>query len=136
MSDIRITRKEQLNSNTPQTAGMLRLAGINGELSDSTKISGGLMIAEPRTGSSVHHHGEQETVIYVLSGSGQVRWGRHGENCETVRPGDFVFIPAGVAHQEVNPTDETVVWVVVRSGAQPMVVNLPGFDAVVSVSPK
>jgi uncharacterized RmlC-like cupin family protein len=134
VSDIRITRGDQLSSNTPQTEGMLRLAAINGELSDSTKICGGLMTAQPHTSSAVHHHGDQETVIYVVSGGGQVRWGQHGEFSENLRPGDFVFIPAGVPHQELNPTGERIVWVIVRSGAQPVVVNLPGFGAVVSTS--
>jgi uncharacterized RmlC-like cupin family protein len=92
------------------------------------------MIAQPHSASSVHHHGEQETIIYVLAGSGQVRWGRHGEYSETVRPGDFVFIPANLPHQEINPTAETVTWVVIRSGPQPLVVNLPGFDPIASTS--
>ena len=92
------------------------------------------MIAKPHTASSVHHHGEQETIIYVLAGSGQVRWGRFGESSETVRPGDFVFIPAHLPHQELNPTAEPITWVVIRSGPQPLVVNLPGFDPIASTS--
>jgi uncharacterized RmlC-like cupin family protein len=134
VSDVRITRSGHLDSNTPQSSGILRLAAVNSDLTDSSKICGGLMIAEPHTSSSVHHHGDQETVIYVLGGGGQVRWGRRGEFSEMLRPGDFVFIPAGVPHQELNPSAETVIWVVVRSGAQPVVVNLPGFDSVVSTS--
>jgi uncharacterized RmlC-like cupin family protein len=86
------------------------------------------MIAPPHSASSVHHHGDQESIIYVLGGNGQVRWGRYGEYSETVRPGDFVFIPAGLPHQELNPGDDIVTWVVIRSGPEPAVVNLPGFD--------
>jgi uncharacterized RmlC-like cupin family protein len=134
MPDVRITRNNHLDRNTPQSAGILRLAAINSDLSSSSHICGGIMIAQPRTASSVHHHGEQETIIYVLGGSGQVRWGRHGECSETVRPGDFVFIPAHLPHQELNPTAETVTWVVIRSGPQPLVVNLPGFDPIASTS--
>ena len=63
----------------------------------------------------MHHHGEQETIIHVLGGSGQVRWGRYGEHSETARPGDFIFIPAQLPHQELNPTDETVTWVVIAA---------------------
>jgi uncharacterized RmlC-like cupin family protein len=132
MPDVRITRNNQLDRNTPQSAGILRLAAINSELSSSSHICGGVMIAQPHTASSVHHHGDQETIIYVLAGSGQVRWGRYGECSETVRPGDFVFIPAQLPHQELNPSAETVTWVVVRSGPQPLVVNLPGFDPIAS----
>ena len=134
MPDVRITHSNQLDRNTPQSAGILRLAAINSDLSSSTHICGGVMIAQPHTASSVHHHGEQETIIYVLGGSGQVRWGRYGECSETVRPGDFVFIPAHLPHQELNPSSETVTWVVIRSGPQPLVVNLPGFDPIASTS--
>src|SRR5258708_11139142 len=118
MPDVRITRNNHLDRNAPQSAGILRLAAINSDLSSSSHICGGIMIAQAHTASSVHH-GEQETIIYVLGGSGQVRWGRHGECSETVRPGDFVFIPAHLPHQELNPTAETVTWVVIRSDPQP-----------------
>ena len=136
MPDVHITRSGRLYRNTPQSSGILRLAAINKALSNSTQICAGIMIAEPHTSSSVHHHGEQETIIYVLGGSGQVRWGRYGESAETVRPGDFVFIPAGLPHQELNPTTETVTWVVVRSGPQSIVVNLPSFDSAAFSSPE
>ena len=39
-------------------------------------------------------------------------------------PGDFAFVPAWTEHRAVNETDEEVVWVVIRSGPQPTVVNL------------
>ena len=134
MPDVRITRNDQLDRNTPQSAGILRLAAINRALSNSSHICGGIMIAQPHSASSVHHHGEQETIIYVLGGSGHVRWGRYGECSETVSPGDFVFIPAHLPHQELNPTEQTVTWVVIRSGSQPVVVNLPGFEAIASTT--
>jgi uncharacterized RmlC-like cupin family protein len=130
MPDVRVTRSNQLDQNTPQSAGIERLAAINNALSNSSHLCAGIMIAQPHTSSSVHHHGDQETVIYVLGGCGQVRWGQYGECSETVCPGDFVFIPAGLPHQELNPTGEIVTWVVIRSGPQPVVVNLPGFDPV------
>ena len=130
MTDIRITRGDDLDPNTPQTPGIYRLAAINEHLSDASRMCAGIMLAEPYTASTVHHHGEQETIIYVLGGRGQVRWGRHGERCETVRPGDFILIPAYVPHQELNPTADMVTWVVIRSGPQPVVVNLRGFDPV------
>ena len=134
MPDVRITRSGHLDRNTPQSAAILRMAAINHDLSSSSHLCGGIMIAQPHTASSVHHHAEQETIIYVLGGNGQVRWGRCGECSETVGPGDFVFIPAHLPHQELNPTAETVTWVVIRSGPQPVVVNLPGFDPITSAS--
>jgi uncharacterized RmlC-like cupin family protein len=40
--------------------------------------------------------------------------------------GDFIHVPAWLPHMEINPSEEhRFVWVVVRSTAQPIVVNLP-----------
>lgn len=43
-------------------------------------------------------------------------------------PGDFAFIPAWTEHQVVNESDEgDVVWVVTRSGPEPVQVDLVGW---------
>jgi hypothetical protein len=42
-------------------------------------------------------------------------------------PGDFAIIPAWTEHQEVNDSDEDVVWVITCSGGSPVVVNLEGW---------
>ena len=42
-------------------------------------------------------------------------------------PGDFAFIPPWTEHQEVNQTDENVVWILIRSGPEPVVVYLTGW---------
>ena len=39
-------------------------------------------------------------------------------------PGDFIFVPPYVPHQEINAADQPLVCVVVRSGQEPIVVNL------------
>ena len=83
------------------------------------------MLAEPDTASSVHHHGPLETVVYVLSGLSKVRWGSRLEREVDLEPGDFVFIPPYVPHQEINPSpDQPTQWIVVRSGPEAVVVNL------------
>ncbi|KAK6949042.1 hypothetical protein Daesc_009115 [Daldinia eschscholtzii] len=42
-------------------------------------------------------------------------------------PGDFAFIPPWTEHQEINETDENVVWILIRSGPEPVVVYLTGW---------
>ncbi|KAI1413114.1 RmlC-like cupin [Hypoxylon sp. FL1857] len=42
-------------------------------------------------------------------------------------PGDFAFIPPWTEHQEINDTDEKVVWILIRSGPEPVVVYLTGW---------
>ena len=59
----------------------------------------------------------------------RLRWGDKLESVAEAGPGDFVFIPAHLIHQEINasPESETVL-AVVRSGVDPIVVNLPELD--------
>ncbi|MFE2065187.1 cupin domain-containing protein [Streptomyces sp. NPDC059467] len=83
----------------------------------------------PGAATGAHHHGDQETVLYVISGTVRYRWGDRLENVAEAGPGDFVFIPAHVVHQEINASPELeTVWAVVRSGVDPIVVNLPELD--------
>ena len=54
-----------------------------------------------------------------------MRWGDHLEFAEEAGPGDFIYVPPFVPHQEMNArSDEPVEAVVVRSGQDPIVVNL------------
>jgi uncharacterized RmlC-like cupin family protein len=85
----------------------------------------GVMLVDPDTASSVHHHGPLETVVYMVSGQSKVRWGSRLEHEVDLEPGDFVFIPPFVPHQEINPSpDQPTEWIVVRSGGETVVVNL------------
>ena len=84
------------------------------------------MIAKPHSSSAVHHHGEQDTVVYAASGRGAVV-SEGGRKREELCPGDFALIPAFAEHQEVNDGDEDVVWIIHRSGRNPVVQNLDGW---------
>jgi uncharacterized RmlC-like cupin family protein len=54
-----------------------------------------------------------------------MRWGDHLEFSGEAGPGDFIYVPPYVPHQEINAsTGETCEAVVVRSGQDPIVVNL------------
>jgi uncharacterized RmlC-like cupin family protein len=86
----------------------------------------GVFVVEPSARTGIHHHGEQDTIVYVLEGESFVRWGDHGEYSATARAGDFLHVPAWLPHQEINPSSEMPFrWVVVRSTPEPIVVNLP-----------
>jgi len=123
--EVQVVKPLQFDDHTPQTDGMRRLAAISHCLVGSEELWAGVMLAEPNTASSVHHHGPLETVVYVLSGQSRVRWGSRLEHEVDLEPGDFLFIPPYVPHQEINPSpDQTTQWVVVRSGQESIVVNL------------
>ena len=122
----RIVKPLQFDAHTPQTAGTTRwLAAISHGLVGSEGLWAGVLLAEPGTANSVHHHGPLETVVYVLSGQGRVRWGGRLEHESDLEPGDFLCIPPYLPHQEINPSpDRPTQWVVVRSGQEAVIVNL------------
>lgn len=124
-TDVHIVKPLQFDDHTAQTTGMRRLAAISHDLVGSQALWAGVMLAEPNTKSSVHHHGPMETVVYVLSGQSKVRWGRRLEHEADLEPGDFLFVPPYMPHQEINPSaDQATQWVVVRNGQEAIVVNL------------
>jgi uncharacterized RmlC-like cupin family protein len=54
-----------------------------------------------------------------------MRWGDRLEFCDEADPGDFIYVPPYVPHQEINArADIPCEAVVVRSGQDPIVVNL------------
>lgn len=123
---IRVIRPGQFNSETAQTPGSQRLAAVYPGAGIHSPMWGGLFSVEPGARTGIHHHGEQHTVAYVLSGSSYVRWGELGEFGTELHAGDFIYVPAWLPHQEINPSSELPFqWVVVRSTSEPVVWNLP-----------
>src|SRR5256885_9204490 len=121
---VRVIKPGQVDGRRPQTDGMRRRAAVSHALVGSDALWAGVMLADPGTASSVHHHGPQETVVYVLSGPSRVRWGTRLEHEVDLEPGDFVFIPPYVPHQEINPSpDQPTQWVVVRNGGEAVLVG-------------
>ena len=130
MPGVCVVRPADFDANTPQTPGMQRVAAVSSQLAGSVGIWAGVTVVAPNTASGVHHHGEIETVIYVVSGQGKIRWGERMEYEETVEPGDFIYVPPFVPHQEINASPDTPSqWVIVRNSQEPIVVNLEPFDA-------
>jgi uncharacterized RmlC-like cupin family protein len=123
---IRVVRPGQFDSATAQTPGSQRFAAVHPGAGIDSPIWGGVFFVEPAARTAIHHHGEQHTIAYVLSGSSYVRWGEHGEFDATLHAGDFLYVPAWLPHQEINPSsDLPFQWVVVRSTSEPIVLNLP-----------
>jgi uncharacterized RmlC-like cupin family protein len=126
LSPIRIVRPADFDRNTAQTLGSERHAAIARDLGIDTGMWGGVFVVEPGAKTGIHHHGEQETIAYVLDGECRVRWGRRGEFDAVAHPGDFIHVPSWLPHMEINGSQEkSFRWIVVRSTAAPIVVNLP-----------
>lgn len=122
---IRIVRAGELDLNTPQTPGMTRAAAITHASAEASKLWAGTVVVQPDAKTGAHHHGELETVLYIIKGRARFRWGERLEFVAEADPGDFIYVPPFVPHQEINAkSDEPVEAVVVRSGQDPIVVNL------------
>jgi uncharacterized RmlC-like cupin family protein len=123
---VSIVRPVDFDRGTTQTPGSERLAAVAPHLDIASRMWGGLFTVAPGARTGIHHHGEQQTIAYVLSGVCEVRWGARGEFTATAKAGDFVHVPALLPHMEINPSQsESFQWVVVRSTPAPIVVNLP-----------
>ena len=122
---IKVVRAGELDTNTAQTPGMTRAAAITHATAGASKLWAGTVVVAPDARTAAHHHGELETVLYIVRGRARFRWGDHLEFSEEAGPGDFIFVPPYVPHQEMNADpNEPVEAVVVRSGQEPVVVNL------------
>lgn len=123
---IRIVHPSEFDGSTLQTPGSERLAAIAPQLGVESTLWGGLFEVKGGARTGVHHHGEQQTIAYVLSGVCEVRWGANGQFAATAGAGDFIHVPAFLPHMEINPSNsQPFRWVVVRSTSTPIVVNLP-----------
>jgi uncharacterized RmlC-like cupin family protein len=116
---IRITPAERSTS-VGQNSDMERSIAVSAEAVGSVGLYSSVVTTGPGGRTRIHHHGECETSIYVLSGRARYTWGATGlEESMEAGEGDFVYIPAGEVHVEEN-----------ASATEPLVVvltrNCPG----------
>lgn len=122
---VRVIAGNQLDSNTAQTPGMDRRAAINFARVGAQKLWAGTVTIHADAKTGAHHHGHLESVIYVIRGQARMRWGEHLEFTAEAGPGDFIYVPPYVPHQEINasPT-EVLECVLCRSDGEAVAVNL------------
>jgi uncharacterized RmlC-like cupin family protein len=125
MAEVKVVKPDQRDASTAQTPGMLRAEGCGGSTVGTQHIWVGHVTVNEGVRSGPHHHGEVESVIYVVSGKARFRYGDNLEHSVDAEPGDFVFVPPHLVHQEVNASDEEpVLAVVARSSLENVVVNV------------
>lgn len=122
---VKVIPGDNLDPNTAQTPGMNRATAINKARAGAEKIWAGTVHIHPDAKTGAHHHGDLESIIYVLRGRARMRWGEKLEYTAEAGPGDFIYVPPYVPHQEINASpDEILECVLMRSGQEPVVVNL------------
>jgi uncharacterized RmlC-like cupin family protein len=105
----------------PPTSGMDRQQAFAGE-----GVWAGFVRTDAGMLSGWHHHGEYESVIYVLTGALRMESGPGGQEVVEARPGDFLRVPRGVVHREGNPTAQPADIVVFRAGRGESTFNVAG----------
>jgi uncharacterized RmlC-like cupin family protein len=122
---VRIIRAGELDTNTAQTPGMQRRAAVTRAHTGATKLWAGTVTIDAKAKTGAHHHGDLESVIYVVSGVARMRWGDRLEFVAEAEAGDFIYVPPYVPHQEINARDDLQLHcVLARSGQQGLVYNL------------
>jgi uncharacterized RmlC-like cupin family protein len=110
---------------------MSRAAAINFARVGAQKLWAGTVTIDAGAKTGAHHHGHLESVIYVLSGKARMRWGEKLEFVAEAGPGDFIFVPPYVPHQEINALEqEELRCVLMRSDGEAIAVNLPDLEPV------
>lgn len=125
MSEVRIVKPHERDTSTAQTPGMHRAEGCGARTVGAQSIWVGHVHMDEGVRSGPHHHGEVESVIYVISGSARFRFGDRLENTVEASAGDFVFVPPYLVHQEINANAaEGIDMIVSRSSQENVVVNV------------
>jgi uncharacterized RmlC-like cupin family protein len=128
---VRVIGSDRLDANTAQTPGMFRQAAINHARVGAQRIWAGTVAIKPDAKTGVHHHGPLESVIYVVRGKARLRWGERLEYVAEAGPGDFIYVPPYVPHQEINADPAQVLeCVLVRSDNEAVVVNITDVDPI------
>lgn len=108
------------------SGAMLREAAIANSTVGAEKIWLGYVELGPGLVSAVHHHGEAESGIYIISGQARFYTGDTLDAFHDASGGDFVWVPPHVVHVEMNRSQtEPVQMVVARSTQATLTFNLP-----------
>ena len=108
-------------SDTKQTLGMIREMAF-----DNNPIWVGSVEMEGGTASGWHHHGQNDSYLYVVSGKARFEYGTGGQGIVDAAPGDYIFVPAHTIHREVNPDNERSKIILFRIGGGEPVFNVSG----------
>ncbi len=125
MAEVKVVRADELSEKTAQTSGMHRRTAVAADTVGSRNLWVGFVTMEPGARSGVHHHGDCESVIYMLRGRARFPFGDRLQEMVEAGPGDFIYVPPRLAHQEINASDsESIEMIVSRDSQENVVVNV------------
>jgi len=131
VAELRVVRAGELSPQTSQTPGMRRLAAVAADTVGSRNLWVGRVTLDPGARSGAHHHGDCESVVCLTAGRITFRFGERLEESIEAGPGDFIYVPPRLVHQEINLSDsEPVDSIVVRDSQENVVVNVDVSEAI------
>ena len=92
--------------------------GVSTETVGSQSLWLGMITLPAGQRTRAHVHESHETALYMLSGDEMELWtGDQLQHRDTVRPGDYIFIPANMLHVAVNRSAQPAVFIGSRNEA-------------------
>lgn len=126
MSGLKVIRPAERFKGPVQSGAMAREAGVSEETVGAKTVWSGFVTTPPGLTSSVHHHGDCESAIFVVSGRARFRYGEKLEHAVEVSAGDFIYVPPLEIHMEENLSDtEPCTLIVSRGCSGIMTINVP-----------
>jgi uncharacterized RmlC-like cupin family protein len=103
--------KASLAGKPGQNDAMERIIAVSSDTVGSEHLYSSIVRTAPSGRTQVHHHGECETSIYILSGRARFYSGDALRDVTDAEEGDFIYVPAYEVHVEANlsTTDDLVV---------------------------
>lgn len=116
----------------PAEQGSVYSSGVSAETAGAAGLWLGIVSLPPGKRTGAHCHTAHETALYMMSGvEVDLYTGPNLERLDHVRPGDYLFIPAGLPHVATNRSDAAAVFMAARTdpNANESVLMLPDLDA-------
>jgi uncharacterized RmlC-like cupin family protein len=113
--------------------GFTYLRGLTGETVGSRAISMTVLTLPDGARAKTHLHRDVETAVYLVDGRAEMFFGPRLEEHLDAAAGDYVYIPANVAHLVLNRSGAAATAVVAHTAAsdQDGIVLLPELDELV-----
>ena len=121
---LRLIQPHQRDRGTTQTPGMAREEGVGVLTVGARSLWSGHVTVAAGVKSAPHHHGALESVIYVVRGKARMRWGERLQFVAEAGPGDFIYVPPFLPHQEINASEVEAVAMIVSRSPENVTVNL------------
>jgi uncharacterized RmlC-like cupin family protein len=113
--------------------GLTYLRGLTGETVGSQGISMTVLVLPDGARAKTHLHQDVETAVYVIEGCAEMFYGARLEEHLDCGAGDYVYIPANVAHLVMNRSGAETTALVAHTAAsdQEGIVLLPELDTLI-----